>query len=153
VNVEEKKGIEISFGRGNLYLCKILYFVLILICAYVVVEESHPGNDIVEYLSLVGMIMVIMYMVGFIVFTRHIIVGSSYIHVLGLFTQYKINRNDVLKLKNPFFNFIKQTPEIRITFRSGDGKKKTVWFVPKKKISKSKNVISEVYKLIGPLKT
>jgi hypothetical protein len=151
VKSEEKNLNEITFGRGNLYQYKILYFILILIFIYVVVEESPPGNDIFDYLSMVGIIMVVMYMVGFIVLARHVTVDSSYIHVVGIFSQYKINRNDVIKLKNPFFNFIKQTPEIRITFRSVDGKKKTVWFVPKRKISKSKDVLGEVYRLIGPL--
>jgi hypothetical protein len=122
-------------------------------CAYVVVEESPPGNDIVEYLSMAGMIVVVIYMVGFIILTRHVTVGSSYIYVSGLFNHYRIRRDDVLKIKNPFFNFIKQTPEIRVTYKSGVGKKKAVWFVPKKKISKSKDVVGEVSKLIGPMKS
>lgn len=150
---EEKYLNEITFGRGSLYQYKVLYFILILIFIHVVLEESPPGNDIFDYLSMAGIIMLVMYMVGFIVFARHVTAGSSHIHVAGLFSQYKINRNDVLKIKNPFFNFIKQTPEIRIKFKSGDGKEKTVWFVPKRNISKSKDVVGEVYRLIGPLKT
>lgn len=139
---------EISIDKGDLYLIKVVCVLLLIMVPFVIYSlVLETDNKYEKLMYIVIYLSACLYAFRFVWFAKHVSLDESHFLISGLFKEYGLPIESLVKVEPPFLAWLKQFPEIKLRFALSGGNNKLVILIPGGAVKDIINQLNEIKEL------
>jgi hypothetical protein len=122
---------EISIDKGDLYLIKMAFGLLLIMAPFVIYSlTSETDNKFEKLIYIVIYSSAGAFIFRFLWFAKHVSFDESHFLISGLFKKYGLPIESLVKIEPTFLTWIQRFPQIKLRFALSGGNNKLVILIP-----------------------